>query len=168
MAFPVGAICHTINIRLTNDQTEYIINNSEDKVIFVDATLVPLLEKIALLETVECYVLINADKNFKTSLQNTIHYEDLLADQSEDFEWPTLNENDACGMCYTSGTTGLPKGVLYSHRSTYLHASTIMSPNAGNYSNLDTILLVVPQFHVMAWGFVFMSAVWIKHGATLF
>jgi fatty-acyl-CoA synthase len=149
----IGAICHTINIRLTNDQTEYIINNSEDKVIFVDATLVPLLEKIApLLETVECYVLINADKNFKTSLQNTIHYEDLLADQSEYFEWPTLNENDACGMCYTSGTTGLPK-VLYSHRSTYLHASTIMSPNAGNYSNLDTILLVVPQFHVMAWDF---------------
>jgi fatty-acyl-CoA synthase len=121
-----------------------------------------------LLETVECYVLINADKNFKTSLQNTIHYEDLLADQSEYFEWPTLNENDACGMCYTSGTTGLPKGVLYSHRSTYLHASTIMSPNAGNYSNLDTILLVVPQFHVMAWGFPYMSAVWIKHGATLF
>jgi fatty-acyl-CoA synthase len=96
-------------------------------------------------------VLINADKIFKTTLTNTIHYEDLLADQSEDFEWPTLNENDACGMCYTSGTTGLPKGVLYSHRST--HASTIMSPNAGNYSNLDTILLVVPQFHVMAWGF---------------
>jgi fatty-acyl-CoA synthase len=121
------------------------------------STLVPLLEKIApLLETVECYVLINADKNFKTSLQNTIHYEDLLADQSEYFEWPTLNENDACGMCYTSGTTGLPKGVLYSHRSTYLHASTIMSPNAGNYSNLDTILLVVPQFHVMAWGFPYL------------
>jgi fatty-acyl-CoA synthase len=67
-----------------------------------------------LLETVECYVLINADKNFKTSLQNTIHYEDLLADQSEYFEWPTLNENDACGMCYTSGTTGLPKGIIFS------------------------------------------------------
>jgi fatty-acyl-CoA synthase len=89
-------------------------------------------------------------------LTNTIHYEDLLADQSEDFEWPTLNENDACGMCYTSGTTGLPKGVLYSHRSTYLHASNIISPNAGNYSSLDTILLVVPQFHVMAWGFPYL------------
>jgi fatty-acyl-CoA synthase len=73
-------------------------------------------------------------KNFKTSLQNTIHYEDLLADQSEDFEWPTLNENDACECVYTSGTTGLPRSFLYSHRSTYLHASTIMSPNAGNYS----------------------------------
>jgi fatty-acyl-CoA synthase len=153
----VGAICHPINIRLTSDQTEYIINNSEDRVIFVDATLVPLLEKIApLLETVECYVLINAAKDFKTSLQNAIHYEDLLTDQSENFEWPKLNENDACGMCYTSGTTGLPKGVLYSHRSTYLHASNIISPNAGNYSNHDTILLIVPQFHVMAWGFPYL------------
>jgi fatty-acyl-CoA synthase len=111
-----------------------------------------------LLETVECYVLINADKNFKTSLQNTIHYEDLLADQSEYFEWPTLNENDACGMCYTSGTTGLPK-EYYILTGLRLHASTIMSPNAGNYSNLDTILLVVPQFHVMAWDSVFMPAV---------
>jgi fatty-acyl-CoA synthase len=153
----IGAICHPINIRLTSHQTEYIINNSEDRVIFVDATLVPLLEKIApLLETVECYVLINAPKDFKTSLLNTIHYEDLLADQSEEYEWPTLNENDACGMCYTSGTTGLPKGVLYSHRSTYLHASNIISPNAGNYSNLDTLLLIVPQFHVMAWGFPYL------------
>ncbi len=149
----IGAICHTINIRLSSQQTEYIINNSEDKVIFVDATLVPLLEKIAsLLETVEHYVLINAAKDFKTTLPNTIHYEHLLEDQSDEFEWPTLNENDASAMCYTSGTTGLPKGVLYSHRSTYLHASTLISPNAGNLSNHDTLLLIVPQFHVMAWG----------------
>ncbi|MEO7482847.1 MAG: long-chain fatty acid--CoA ligase [Ferruginibacter sp.] len=149
----IGAIGHTINIRLSSQQTEYIINNSEDKVIFVDATLVPLLEKIAnLLETVEHYVLINAAKDFKTTLPNTIHYEDLLADQSDEFEWPTINENDACAMCYTSGTTGLPKGVLYSHRSTYLHASTLISPNAANLSCQDTMLLIVPQFHVMAWG----------------
>tara|TARA_R110002050_G_scaffold109796_3_gene221148 strand:- start:19237 stop:20865 length:1629 start_codon:yes stop_codon:yes gene_type:complete len=153
----IGAVCHTINIRLSSQQTEYIINNSEDKVIFVDATLAPLLEKIApLLETVECYILINAPKNFSTTLPNTMHYEDLLADQSEEFEWPEINENDASGMCYTSGTTGLPKGVLYSHRSTFLHASTILSPNAGNFSNQDTILLVVPQFHVMAWGFPYV------------
>lgn len=153
----IGAVCHTINIRLTDQQTEYIINNSEDKVIFVDATLVPLLEKIfSLLETVECFVLINAPEDFKTSLPNTIHYEHLLADQSEEIEWPPLDENDASGMCYTSGTTGLPKGVLYSHRSTFLHASTILSPNAGNVSSLDTVLLVVPQFHVMAWGFPYM------------
>ncbi len=153
----VGAVCHTINIRLSLNQIEYIINNSEDKVIFVDATLVPLLEKIApLLETVTHYVLINAPKDFSTTLPNTLHYEELLADQSEDFEWPALNENDASGMCYTSGTTGLPKGVLYSHRSTFLHATTIISPNAGNFSNRDTVLLIVPQFHVMAWGFPYL------------
>ncbi|MFT5942679.1 MAG: fatty-acyl-CoA synthase [Sediminicola sp.] len=153
----IGAVCHTINIRLSSHQIEYIINNSEDKVIFVDATLVPLLEKIApLLETVEYYVLLNAPEDFTTTLPNTLHYESLLADQSEDFEWPTLNENDASGLCYTSGTTGLPKGVLYSHRSTFLHATTIISPNAGNFSNRDTVLLIVPQFHVMAWGFPYL------------
>jgi fatty-acyl-CoA synthase len=153
----IGAVCHTINIRLSSSQIEYIINNSEDKVIFVDATLVPLLEKIApLLETVEHFVLINAPADFTTTLPNTLHYEDLLGDRSEDYEWPAINENDASGLCYTSGTTGLPKGVLYSHRSTFLHATTIMSPNAGNFSNRDTVLLIVPQFHVMAWGFPYL------------
>ncbi|SDW56585.1 long-chain fatty acid--CoA ligase [Flavobacterium degerlachei] len=153
----IGAVCHTINIRLSSHQIEYIINNSEDKVIFVDATLVPLLEKIApLLETVEHFVLINAAQDFTTTLPNTLHYEDLIADQSDHFEWPAINENDASGLCYTSGTTGLPKGVLYSHRSTFLHATTIMSPNAGNFSNRDTVLLIVPQFHVMAWGFPYL------------
>ena len=153
----IGAVCHTINIRLSDQQTEYIINNSEDRVIFVDATLVPLLEKVAsLLETVECYVIINAPEDFKTTLTNIRHYEDLLDGESEEFEWPKLDENLACGMCYTSGTTGLPKGVLYSHRSTYLHAATILSPNAGNFSSNDVALLIVPQFHVMAWGFPYM------------
>ncbi|WP_339837809.1 long-chain fatty acid--CoA ligase [uncultured Maribacter sp.] len=153
----IGAICHTINVRLSSQQTEFIINHSEDKVIFVDATLVPLLEKIASkLETVEKYIIINAPENFSTTLLNTIHYENLIENQLDTIDWPTLNENDACGMCYTSGTTGLPKGVLYSHRSTYLHAMTILTPNAGNYSNDDVILLIVPQFHVMAWGFPYM------------
>ncbi|WP_430425387.1 long-chain fatty acid--CoA ligase [Maribacter litoralis] len=153
----IGAVCHTINIRLSSQQTEFIINHSEDKVIFVDGTLVPLLEKIApLLETVEKYIIINAASGFTTSLPNIIHYEDLIGEQLETIDWPSLNENDASGMCYTSGTTGMPKGVLYSHRSTYLHAMTILTPNAGNYSNKDTILLIVPQFHVMAWGFPYM------------
>lgn len=153
----IGAVCHTINIRLSSEQTEFIINNSEDKVIFVDATLVPLLERIApLLETVKHYILIHAPEGFRTSLPNTLHYEDLISGGATDFDWPELDENEACGMCYTSGTTGLPKGVLYSHRSTYLHASALLSPNAANASCRDTLLLVVPQFHVMAWGSPFM------------
>ena len=153
----MGAVCHTINIRLSSEQTEFIINNSEDKVIFVDATLVPLLERIApMLETVKRYVLIHAPEGFRTSLPNTLHYEDLIGGAPTDFDWPELDEKDACGMCYTSGTTGLPKGVLYSHRSTYLHASALLSPNAANASCRDTMLLVVPQFHVMAWGAPYM------------
>lgn len=153
----IGAVCHTLNIRLSSQQIEYIINHSKDKVLFVDATLVPLIEKIAdNLTTVEKYIIINAPKGFSCALTNTIDYEELIADESENFDWPELNENDACGMCYTSGTTGMPKGALYSHRSTYLHALNILSPNAGNYSNRDVILLIVPQFHVMAWGFPYM------------
>lgn len=153
----IGAVCHTINIRLSSQQIEFIINHAEDKVIFVDATLVPLLEKIApKLETVEKFIIINAPKGFTTTLPNTIHYEDLIGEQLDTIAWPELQENDASGMCYTSGTTGMPKGVLYSHRSTYLHAMTILTPNAGNYSNRDVILLIVPQFHVMAWGFPYM------------
>lgn len=153
----VGAICHTINIRLSPQQTEFVINHSEDKVIFVDATLVPLLEKIVnKLETVAHFIIINGQKNFTTSLPNIIHYEELMEGQSNDYKWPLLSENEACGMCYTSGTTGMPKGVLYSHRSTYLHALTIVSPNAANASSQDIFLLIVPQFHVMAWGFPYM------------
>ena len=152
-----GAVCHTINIRLSLPQIEFIINNSENRVIFIDATLVPLIEKIAnSIPSVEHFVLLNAPADFSTSLQNTMHYEDLIDDVSEDFSWVDVDENDACGMCYTSGTTGDPKGALYSHRSTYLHASTILMPNAGNYCSNDRVLLIVPQFHVMAWGFPYM------------
>ncbi len=149
-----GAVCHTINIRLFIAQIEYIINHAEDKVIFADANLIPLLEKIApLLTTVEHFVILNASKNFSTTLNNIIHYEELLKDVTNELDWVTVDEDDACAMCYTSGTTGQPKGVLYSHRSTYLHTLGIISPNAGCISSKDKYLLIVPQFHVMAWGF---------------
>ena len=152
-----GAVCHTLNIRLSVSQIEFIINNSEDKVIFVDASLVSLLEKIVpLLSTVEHYVILNAAPDFSTTLPNIIHYEELIADSSDDFEWVPVEEDDACGLCYTSGTTGQPKGALYSHRSTYLHAMGIMSPNGACISARDKVLLIVPQFHVMAWGYPYM------------
>lgn len=153
----VGAVCHTLNIRLSPKQIEFIINNSEDKVIFIDATLVGMLEPMtAQLKTVQRYVIMNATEGFKTSLPNSMSYEELIGDVSDSFEWVAVDENDACGMCYTSGTTGDPKGALYSHRSTYLHAMGIMLPNAGCFSAKDTVLLIVPQFHVMAWGFPYM------------
>ncbi len=153
----MGAVCHTLNIRLAPDQVAYIANHAEDQVVFVDAPLLPLFEKIAPhVPGLRHCVLINAPADVSTSLPGVVHYEDLIAEGSPDFPWPDLDENTACGLCYTSGTTGEPKGALYSHRSTYLHAMAIMMPNAANVSSADTALLIVPQFHVMAWGFPFM------------
>ena len=153
----VGAVCHTLNVRLSVDQIVYIIKHAEDKVIFFDATLNALLEKVApQVDSTIKYVIVNAPAGFKTSIPNVIDYETLIADQSETFEWVNVDENDACGLCYTSGTTGDPKGAMYSHRSTYLHALTVMTPNGANMSCNDRVLLVVPQFHVMAWGYPFV------------
>jgi len=153
----VGAVCHTLNLRLSAEQINFIINHAEDKVIFFDATVAPLMEKAAAnAPSVKHFVVINAKPDFKTSLPNVIHYEDLIAEQSENFEWMNVDETDACGLCYTSGTTGDPKGALYSHRSTYLHALTILSGNASGITARDRVLLIVPQFHVMAWGYPYM------------
>jgi len=149
----MGGVCHPLNLRLSVDQITFIVNHAEDKVVFVDATLLPLFEKVAHnTENVEQYVLLNAPRDVKTTLENYIFYEDLLEGESTSFDYPEIDENSAMGMCYTSGTTGDPKGALYSHRSTYLHAQAINSPNALCTSSNDTLLLIVPQFHVMAWG----------------
>jgi fatty-acyl-CoA synthase len=152
-----GAVCHPLNIRLSPDQIEFIINHAEDHAVFLDASLISLFEPFAeRLKTVKQIVLLNAPENFLCSLPAVMLYEDLIAKGKDDFEWVAVDENQACGMCYTSGTTGNPKGVLYSHRSTYLHALTTLSPNAANLSSSDRLLSICPMFHVMAWGFPFM------------
>ncbi len=152
-----GAVCHTLNIRLSKDQIEYIVNHAEDKVIFIDASLVPLFERIvASCRTVRNFVLLNAPQDFKSGLPNSVNYEDLIAKETGDIEWVEAEENDASAMCYTSGTTGVPKGAVYSHRSTYLHALTSIIPNAANISANDKVLIIVPQFHAMAWGTPFV------------
>jgi fatty-acyl-CoA synthase len=153
----VGAICHPLNIRLSQEQIGFIINHAEDKVVFLDASLIPLFAPIiSRLKTIRQIVIINAPEGMECPIPNVIYYEDLLAEGANDFEWVDVDENQACAMCYTSGTTGDPKGVLYSHRSTYLHALTSLSPNAANLSSSDRLLSICPMFHVMAWGFPFI------------
>jgi fatty-acyl-CoA synthase len=149
----MGAVLHTLNIRLFADQLVYIINNAEDKVIFVDGDLVPLLEKIAdQLPTVKLYVIMGEAPNAAGKLQPSVDYETFIGGQPEHYDWPQLEENTAAAMCYTSGTTGNPKGVLYSHRSMFLHSMAAASADAMALSERDTILPIVPMFHANAWG----------------
>jgi fatty-acyl-CoA synthase len=148
----MGAVCHTLNLRLPPDQLIYIINHAADKVICVDQSLLPLLEKIAEhLKTVE-YIIVMADAPLQTSLKATLSYEALLAAESADYAWPELDEKSAAAMCYTSGTTGHPKGVVYSHRSAYLHTMSVCLTDGIALSERDIMMPVVPMFHVMAWG----------------
>ena len=149
-----GYVCHTVNPRLFPDQLIYIINHAEDRWIFVDAMFVPLLEKISEhIKDVEGFVVLTDAAHMpETSLPNVMCYETLIADESAEYAWPDLDENSASALCYTSGTTGDPKGVLYSHRSTILHAYAGIAPDALGLSSNDVVLPVVPLFHVNAWG----------------
>jgi fatty-acyl-CoA synthase len=149
-----GYVCHTINPRLFPEQIIFIINHAEDKWLFIDPMFVPLLEKIAARTPgVEGYVIMTDGEHMpQTSLPRAISYESFIGSQSDAYEWPQLDENEAVALCYTSGTTGDPKGVLYSHRSTLLHAYAAVAPDVLNLSNRDCILPVVPLFHVNAWG----------------
>ena len=149
-----GYVCHTINPRLFPEQLVFIINHAEDKWILTDPMFVPLLEKIAdQTPDVEGYVVMTNDENMpETTLKNAVSYEFLIAEESDQYEWPELDEREAVALCYTSGTTGDPKGVLYSHRSTIIHAYAGVAPDVLNLSNRDCILPVVPLFHVNAWG----------------
>ncbi|MES3020387.1 MAG: 3-(methylthio)propionyl-CoA ligase [Pseudomonadota bacterium] len=150
-----GAVLHTLNPRLHPEQIAYIINHAEDHVLFFDLTFLPIIEAIsAHCKTVKTFVLM-ADRERmpqETRIAKLLCYEDLMASSSDDYTWPVFDENSAASLCYTSGTTGNPKGALYSHRSTVLHAYGSAMPNALNVSSRDTVLPVVPMFHVNAWG----------------
>ncbi len=150
----MGAVCHTLNPRLHPSQLIYILNHAEDRYLFVDLTFVPLVEAIAdQLKTVEgVVVMTDADHMPDSKLPNLLCYEDLLSAQEDDFVWPEFDENTASSLCYTSGTTGNPKGVLYSHRSTVLHAYCVSLPDALGLGESETFLPVVPMFHANAWG----------------
>jgi fatty-acyl-CoA synthase len=158
----MGAVLHTLNLRLPLDQLAYIINHAEDKVILVDATPAPincvsLLEKIKdQLTTVKHFVVMGDAP--QTTLSPASSYEELLAAESDSFAWPSLNENEAAAMCYTSGTTGNPKGALYSHRAIFLHSFGEAMTNGFGLAEADVVLPVVPMFHANAWGLPFTAA----------
>ncbi len=156
----MGAICHTINPRLFHEQIVYIINHAEDSYILFDPCFIRIVEQLAdRCPTVKGWVMMGGrDDMPETSLTNVICYEELIGAQPGDYEWPLLDENSACGLCYTSGTTGNPKGVLYSHRSTVLHAMASAVPDAMNLSARDTVMPVSSMFHVMAWGLPYSAA----------
>ena len=148
----MGAICHTLNFRLHPEQAVYIINHAEDKIIFCEAPFIPIMEGLKdQLPCVEKYIILCDESDMpETALKNAISYEEYIKDGDENYEWPAMDDDAACALCYTSGTTGNPKGVLYSHKSNILHAQASLT--AMSISPNETILMVVPLFHVLAWG----------------
>ncbi len=150
-----GAVLHTLNPRLHPDHVVYIADHAEDQVLFFDMTFLPLVEAIASrVKTIKTFVAMTDRAHMPTEskVPNLLCFEDLVDANDDHFEWPVFDENQASSLCYTSGTTGNPKGVLYSHRSTVLHTFAIALPDTLNCSARDTILPVVPMFHVNAWG----------------
>ena len=149
-----GFVCHTINPRLFPEQIVYIINHAEDRYVFLDPDFLPLIEGIAAeCTSVEGWVIMTTREHMpETDRADVLCYEEIMAAQSAELEWPELDEQAACSLCYTSGTTGNPKGVLYSHRSTVLHTYATLIPDAMNISSGDVMLPIVPMFHVNAWG----------------
>ena len=149
----IGALYHTVNPRLFPDQIAWIINHAGDRLLFTDITFLPLVEKLApALKSVEqVIVLTDAASMPATGLPNAVPYEEWLAEVDDDFAWQDFDENTAAGLCYTSGTTGHPKGVVYSHRSNVLHAMSAALPDMLGSSSRDVIMPVVPMFHANCW-----------------
>jgi fatty-acyl-CoA synthase len=147
----MGAVLHTLNIRLFPEQLAYVIDHAEDKVIIVDGSLIPLLARVYDgLKSVETVVVVGDGDS--SALGDTLSYEALLAAEEPGLDWPELDERDAAAMCYTSGTTGNPKGVVYSHRSTVLHSMAVTSASSIGMTEHDRLLSIVPMFHANAWG----------------
>jgi len=163
----MGAVLHTLNIRLFPEQLTYVANHAEDHVVLVDGTLVPLLAKVLpTFETVRHVVVVNGDASSLRAPDGvTVHsYAGLLADQPDTFDWPDVDENSAAAMCYTSGTTGDPKGVVYTHRSIWLHSMQVCMTDSMALSQADRALVIVPQFHAMSWGLPYAA---LMVGASL-
>ncbi|MCX2714483.1 fatty acid--CoA ligase [Mycolicibacterium sp. J2] len=149
----MGAVLHTLNIRLAPEQIAYIANEAEDQVIIADASLLPLLAPVLpQLTTVHTVIVVGDGDTSALTGPTVVRYDELLAGRPAEFDWPELDENSAAAMCYTSGTTGNPKGVVYSHRSSYLHALTACTANALDVSSSDVVLPIVPMFHANSWG----------------
>ena len=165
----MGAVLHTLNIRLPGAQVAQIVNHAGDRIIIVDDTLVPLLARIAgELPTVEAFIVNGTGDAVRARCPGArvpvLRYHELLAAEDTGFDWPELDERDAALMCYTSGTTGDPKGVVYSHRSTYLHAMAVMAASVQGITEADRALAIVPMFHANAWGLPYAA---FLSGATL-
>ncbi|HEY9529787.1 MAG TPA: 3-(methylthio)propionyl-CoA ligase [Burkholderiales bacterium] len=155
-----GAVIHTINPRLFPDQIAYIANHAEDKVVFFDLTFAPLVEKLApQMKSVRHFVAMTDRAHMpKERIPDLLLYEDLIEGEKPEFDWPSFDERTAACLCYTSGTTGNPKGALYSHRSTILHAYAAALPDSFGLQARDVVLPVVPMFHVNAWGLPYSAA----------
>jgi fatty-acyl-CoA synthase len=158
LAIPsMGAVLHTLNIRLFPEQLTYVVNHAQDKVVIVDDSLIPVISKVAGdFTSVEHFVVVgDGDASTLESVApgaKVVRYEALLAGRPSTYDWPELDERQAAALCYTSGTTGNPKGVAYSHRSSYLHSLAVCTPAALGLSERERILVIVPQFHANAWG----------------
>jgi len=152
----IGAVCHTINPRLLDEQLVYIINHAQDRLLFIETSFIPLIERLQPALPADCrFILLEPAE---TTLPVIATYDELIAAESEEgFVWPEFDEWNAAALCYTSGTTGHPKGVLYSHRSTLLHAFGASLPDGIAVSGQDTVCLVVPMFHVLAWSVPYLA-----------
>lgn len=169
----IGAVLHTINPRFSEEQTEYIVNHAEDAIFVFDSVYLQSVQALApKCNTIQCFIELSEEKSHNNINGRTLHsYEALLSAADKEIEWPSLNENSASVLCYTSGTSGKPKGVLYSHRSTILHAYALCMPDSYCISASTNFLLVVPLCHGTAWGVPYAAAMTgaklVLHGAQL-